>query len=157
MTGRQYEPTKLCGSLWGVVAWHQHYVNWKHLPRRAVFVHRTEEIVGRIYDASFSFQCFCLQTMIKRNSLKMAVLWDVAPSSLVDIGRRFGWVYCLRHQGDRPGISWISSARNAHSMNVFRHNLRVSHRHHSNEEGHNEQYRNSNITWLVLKLFNNAF
>jgi hypothetical protein len=32
--------------------------------------------------------------------MKMAVFWDVAPCSLVDIGRRFRGAYCLHHQGD---------------------------------------------------------
>jgi hypothetical protein len=32
-------------------------------------------------------------------SLKMAVFWDVAPYSLVDIGR-FRGAYCLPRQGD---------------------------------------------------------
>jgi hypothetical protein len=33
-------------------------------------------------------------------SMKMAVLWDVAPRSLVEIDRRFRGAYCLHHQGD---------------------------------------------------------
>jgi hypothetical protein len=32
-------------------------------------------------------------------SLKMAVFWDVAPCSLVDIDRRFRAAYYLHHQG----------------------------------------------------------
>jgi hypothetical protein len=31
--------------------------------------------------------------------MKMAVFWDVAPRSLVDIDRRFRGAYCPRHQG----------------------------------------------------------
>jgi hypothetical protein len=34
----------------------------------------------------------------------MAVFWDVAPCSLVEIGRRFRDNYCLNHRG-----SWCSS------------------------------------------------
>jgi hypothetical protein len=30
--------------------------------------------------------------------IKIDVLWDVTPSSLVEIYKRFGGVYCLRHQ-----------------------------------------------------------
>jgi hypothetical protein len=30
----------------------------------------------------------------------MAVFWDIAPCSIVEIGRRFRGVYCLHHQGD---------------------------------------------------------
>jgi hypothetical protein len=30
--------------------------------------------------------------------MKMAVFWDVAPCSLVDIDRRFRCAYCLHHQ-----------------------------------------------------------
>jgi hypothetical protein len=33
-------------------------------------------------------------------SMKMAVFWDVAPCSLVDIVRRFRGTYCLHHQGE---------------------------------------------------------
>jgi hypothetical protein len=33
--------------------------------------------------------------------LKMAVLWDVAPCSLLVIGRRFREGDCLHHQGDK--------------------------------------------------------
>jgi hypothetical protein len=32
--------------------------------------------------------------------MKMAVFWDVAPCSLVEIGQRFRGAYCLHHQGD---------------------------------------------------------
>jgi hypothetical protein len=31
--------------------------------------------------------------------MKMAVLWVVAPCSLVEVYRRFRGVYCLHHQG----------------------------------------------------------
>jgi hypothetical protein len=35
--------------------------------------------------------------------VKMAVLWDVEPSSLVEIHSRFKSAYCLHHQDDnRP-------------------------------------------------------
>jgi hypothetical protein len=33
-------------------------------------------------------------------SMKMAVFWNVAPCSLVDIDRRFRGTYCFHHQGD---------------------------------------------------------
>jgi hypothetical protein len=32
--------------------------------------------------------------------MKMAVFWDVAPCSLVEVYRR--GAHCLHHQGDRP-------------------------------------------------------
>jgi hypothetical protein len=32
-------------------------------------------------------------------SMKMAVFWDVAPCSLIDIDRRFRGAYCHHHQG----------------------------------------------------------
>jgi hypothetical protein len=35
-----------------------------------------------------------------RHIMKMAVLWDVSPCSLVDIDRCFRGAYCLHHQGD---------------------------------------------------------
>jgi hypothetical protein len=34
--------------------------------------------------------------------MKIAVLWHVAPCSLVDTDRRFRRAYCLHHQGDDP-------------------------------------------------------
>jgi hypothetical protein len=33
-------------------------------------------------------------------NLKVAAFWDVAPSSLVEVDRRFVDAYCLHHQGD---------------------------------------------------------
>jgi hypothetical protein len=42
----------------------------------------------------------------------MAVCWDVAPGSLVDINRRIRGAYCLHYQGDDlPG--------DGHSNNVW--------------------------------------
>jgi hypothetical protein len=41
----------------------------------------------------------------------MAVFWDVAESSLVDIDRRFGGAYCLFHLGDRPCDGGIKKLR----------------------------------------------
>jgi hypothetical protein len=36
-----------------------------------------------------------------KKSLKMAIFWDVAPSSLVDTDRHFRGAYCLHHQGEK--------------------------------------------------------
>jgi hypothetical protein len=36
----------------------------------------------------------------------MAVVWDVAPYSLVEIDRRFGGACCLHHQGDGYSSYW---------------------------------------------------
>jgi hypothetical protein len=33
-------------------------------------------------------------------AMKIAVFWEVAPCSPVDIERCFGGAYCLHHQGD---------------------------------------------------------
>jgi hypothetical protein len=33
-------------------------------------------------------------------NLKMAVCWDTAPCSLIEIDQRFRGAYCLHHQGD---------------------------------------------------------
>jgi hypothetical protein len=33
-------------------------------------------------------------------SMKVSVFWEVAPSSLVEVYRRFGGSYCLHHQDD---------------------------------------------------------
>jgi hypothetical protein len=37
--------------------------------------------------------------------MKMAIIWDVAPCSLVDIDLCFGGAYCLHHQGSDSGGS----------------------------------------------------
>jgi hypothetical protein len=44
-------------------------------------------------------------------SLKMAVFWDVAPCSLVEVYRRFRGAYCLHHQGG-DGKSKQTTRRN---------------------------------------------
>jgi hypothetical protein len=41
----------------------------------------------------------------------MAVFWDVAPCSLVDIDRRFGGAYCLHHQGYELVCTFSDSTR----------------------------------------------
>jgi hypothetical protein len=33
-------------------------------------------------------------------NVKITAFWDVAPCSVVEIGRRFKGAYCLHHQGD---------------------------------------------------------
>jgi hypothetical protein len=37
-------------------------------------------------------------------NMKMIVLWDIAPCSLVGVDRRFRGEYCPHHQGDRPDV-----------------------------------------------------
>jgi hypothetical protein len=37
-------------------------------------------------------------------SMKIAVFWDVAPCSLVQVYRRFRGVYYLHHQGDKTSL-----------------------------------------------------
>jgi hypothetical protein len=39
----------------------------------------------------------------------MAVFWDVAPYSLIDIDQRFRGSYCLHHQGGGDGGSKLHS------------------------------------------------
>jgi hypothetical protein len=43
--------------------------------------------------------------------MKMAVFWDVAPCSLVEIYRRFRGSCCLHHQGDNPEDSHLYTRR----------------------------------------------
>jgi hypothetical protein len=47
-------------------------------------------------------QCETFRTYQTKRSMKMAVVWNVAPCSLVEIDRRFRGAYCPHHQGDRP-------------------------------------------------------
>jgi hypothetical protein len=43
--------------------------------------------------------------VLTATSMKMAVLWDVAPCSLVEIDQRFRGDSCLHHQGYRSATS----------------------------------------------------
>jgi hypothetical protein len=45
---------------------------------------------------------FLTELINSKDTMKMAVFWDVAPCNLVDIDRRFRETYCLHHQGDGP-------------------------------------------------------
>jgi hypothetical protein len=45
--------------------------------------------------------------------MKMALFWDVAPRSLVDINRHFRGAYCLHHQCD----GWSNSSEAL--VNIF--------------------------------------
>jgi hypothetical protein len=46
-----------------------------------------------------SLSCVRFQVLTAA-SMKMIVFWDLAPSSLVEIYRRFRGAYSLQHQGD---------------------------------------------------------
>jgi hypothetical protein len=37
--------------------------------------------------------------------MKMTAFWDIAPYSLVEVGRRFSGAYCLRRQGGSSQVS----------------------------------------------------
>jgi hypothetical protein len=39
-------------------------------------------------------------------SVKVAIFWDIAPSSLVEIDRRFRGAYCLHRQGDQACVGY---------------------------------------------------
>jgi hypothetical protein len=69
----------------------------------------------------------------------MAVFWVVAPSSLVEVYRRFGGACCLHHQGDR--------------QTTRRNNPEDSHRHTYSRENlkpHRVELRSAK-TWTVCK------
>jgi hypothetical protein len=51
-------------------------------------------IFGRIKETYMRFQVLTVASM------KFRVLGDVAPSSLVDVDRRFSGAYCLHHLDD---------------------------------------------------------
>jgi hypothetical protein len=44
--------------------------------------------------------CVLCEETVKIWTVKMAVFWDIAPCSLVEVDRRFRCAYCLHHQGD---------------------------------------------------------
>jgi hypothetical protein len=44
--------------------------------------------------------------VLKAANMKMAVLWVVAPCSLVEVYRRFRGACCLYHQGDKYSSPW---------------------------------------------------
>jgi hypothetical protein len=50
--------------------------------------------------------CICVvcRRLCSDRLLKITVFWDVAPCSLVEIGRRFGVAYRLLHQGDEIAV-----------------------------------------------------
>jgi hypothetical protein len=54
-------------------------------------------------------------------SMKMTVLWDVVPCSLVEVYRRFGGAYCLHHQGEhcKYKTAWHRNSEN-HNSNALR-------------------------------------
>lgn len=54
------------------------------------------------------------QSLLHSVTTKMTVYWDVAPSDLVDVYRRFGSAYCLHHKGIEavnPSETSVSIAR----------------------------------------------
>jgi hypothetical protein len=52
-------------------------------------------------------------------SMKMAVFWVVASSSLVDVHRRFRGACCFHHQGDDRGIALTMEAASASETLVY--------------------------------------
>jgi hypothetical protein len=40
----------------------------------------------------------------------MAILWDVAPCSLVEVYRRFRGACCLHHQGDKCNVTTVEAS-----------------------------------------------
>jgi hypothetical protein len=46
-----------------------------------------------------STQCSTVNRVVR---LKMAILWDVVPCSLIDTDRRFGGAECFNCQDDHP-------------------------------------------------------
>jgi hypothetical protein len=47
--------------------------------------------------------------VLTATNMKMAVLWDVAPCSLVEVHRRFRGACCLRHHGDQTRLYGATS------------------------------------------------
>jgi hypothetical protein len=63
--------------------------------------------------------------------MTMAVVWDVAPCSLVEVDRRFRDDYCLRHQGDKTSVNFYeTTGRNIpedNDLHIFRRENLKSH------------------------------
>jgi hypothetical protein len=55
----------------------------------------------------------------------MNVLWNIAPGSHVEIGRRFTRVYCFHHQGDGPEDGGSEHTRNLGSVSEKLHDVIV--------------------------------
>jgi hypothetical protein len=44
----------------------------------------------------------------------MAVFWDIASCTLVEIDQRFGGTYCLHHQGNHHQTTWLNIPEDSH-------------------------------------------
>jgi hypothetical protein len=51
--------------------------------------------------------------------LKIPILWDVAPHSLVEICQRFGGAYCMHHQGDVRFHTGRRENLKSHELQLF--------------------------------------
>jgi hypothetical protein len=62
-----------------------------------------------VYDPIFRIKCspYVGFEVLTAMSTKMAVLWIVAPCSLVEVYQRFRGPCCLHHQGDSPCVSTV--------------------------------------------------
>jgi hypothetical protein len=60
--------------------------------------------------------------------MKMAVFWDIAPCSLVEVYRRFRGAFCLHHQGDESLITLMMEAASTceTSVNFYQTTRRIN-------------------------------
>jgi hypothetical protein len=61
----------------------------------------TEESIIGVSVAVMTFVRFQVLTAA---SMKMTLIWNVAPCNLVEVYRRFKGAYCLHHQGDESPV-----------------------------------------------------
>jgi hypothetical protein len=53
------------------------------------------------------------------SNMKMAVFWDIAPCSLVEVDRRFKGRYCLHQQGDESFIALMMETVRTSETSVY--------------------------------------
>jgi hypothetical protein len=79
--------------------------------------------------------------------MKMTVFWDVAPRSLVKIGRRFGGAYCLHLQDLKHLFSWFIHLMKQKKMTYFDVGFLACNAAHYNnlEDHHQHQHSRENL------------
>jgi hypothetical protein len=68
--------------------------------------------------------------------MKIAVVWDVAPYSLVDVYRRFRGTCCFHHQGGNVYQTFIALMMEAASTSETSVNFYQTTRHNNPEDSH---------------------
>jgi hypothetical protein len=71
-----------------------HFIKVRQIFQKLLIETHTGTIITKAYFAFVKFK------ILTAGNMKMAVFWDFAACSLVEIDRRFRGAYCLHHKGD---------------------------------------------------------